>query len=309
MDDTHKLNELLTRIARIEEAMGKIASQVNTLAQAYNQGLQETFFSQAVYLGDHRALTRLRSGPLVYVDTRSVDIGSHLMFGGHWEAHYTAVFERLLKPGSIVLDIGANHGVYSLIAAPRVAPNGHVYAFEGSEDFCELMRASIAVNGFDRLITLEHRAVADRAFETTLASDVQLSGGGHLVAQGHAEPASAPDVRTQTVACVALDDYFPGPAQKVDVIKMDIEGAEGLALKGMARLVDRSPAVKILMEFVPALLSRYSCDARFVIDFMKSRDLMCWTIDPDSSLVPARWESLLETPDLIRNVLASRQSP
>ena len=311
MDDQHKLGEMLARIARIEDAIGKISSQVNTLAQAYNQGLQETFFSQSAYLGDHRALTRLRSGQLVYVDTRSVDIGSHLMFGGHWEAHYTAAFERLLRPGNVVVDIGANHGVYALIAAARVAPNGHVYAFEGSEHFCELIRASISVNGLDRIITVVNRAVADRAFETTLVADVQMSGGGHLAAEGVSEapPASSLGTRSQAIQCIALDDYFSDPVQKVDAIKMDIEGAEGLALKGMARLVDRSPTVKIMMEFVPHLMARYPCDAAYAVDFFKARNFMCWTINPDASLAPARWESLLDGPSVIRNVIAARQMP
>jgi len=311
MDDNQKWNELLARVARIEEAVTQASSQMGLLAQAYNQSLQETFFSLAAYLGDHRALTRLRSGQLIYVDTRSVDIGSHLMFGGRWEPNYTGAFERLLKPGNIVLDIGSNHGVYALLAAARVAPNGHVYAFEASHDFCELIRSSISVNGFGRLITLEHRAVADRAFETTLATDVQMSGGGHLVAEGHAEPpaTSSHGIQSQTVQCIALDDYFSDPAQRIDVIKMDIEGAEGLALKGMAKLVGRSPNLKIMMEFCPLMLARFPYNAEFVIDFFKSAGFMCWTINADSSFAPARWESLLAVPDAIQNVLISRQAP
>lgn len=311
MDDSHKLDQVLARVARLEEAIGQMSSQIGQLANAYNQVMQETFFSLATYLGDNRALTRMRTGQLIYVDTRSVDIGSHLMFGGRWESNYTAAFERLLKPGNIVLDIGANHGVYALLAAARVAPNGHVYAFEASQGFCELISASISVNGLGRLITLEHRAVADRAFETTLKTDVQMSGGGHLVAEGHAEPGatSAHGIESQTVQCIALDEYFADPAQRIDVIKMDIEGAEGLALKGMENLIGRSPRLKIMMEFCPLMLSRFSYNAEFIIEFFKSREFMCWTINADGSLAPARWESLLAVHDAVQNVVISRQSP
>lgn len=310
MDDTQKLEQLLARVARIEEAISQSSSQIAQLVQVYNHVLQETYFSQAAYLGDHRALTRMRSGQLIYVDTRSVDIASHLLFGGTWEHHYAVAFERLLRPGNIVLDIGANHGVYSLLAANRVAPNGHVYAFEASRDFCELIRASVSVNGLGRLITLENRAIADRAFETTLQADVQMSGGGHLVPDGDSDltATSSQGVRSEQVTCIALDDYFDDPAQRVDVIKMDIEGAEGLALKGMTRLIDRSPTLKVMMEFCPHMLARYPCNAGFVIDFFDSRQFMCWTIKPDSSLVPARWESLLATPDVVQNVMVSRQA-
>jgi FkbM family methyltransferase len=310
MDDTQRLEQLLARMTRIEEWIAQTSSQIAQLVHAYNHVLQETYFSQSAYLGDHRALTRMRSGQLIYVDTRSVDIASHLLFGGRWEHHYAAAFERLLRPGDVVLDIGANHGVYALLAATRIAPNGHVYAFEASRHFCDLMRASISVNGLTRLVTVEHRAVADRAFETTLAADVHMSGAGHLVAEDQFAPdaTSSPRTRMEKVTCIALDDYFVDAAQRVDVIKMDIEGAEGLALKGMARLVDRSPTLKVMMEFCPGMLARFACNAGFVIDFFESRQFMCWTIKPDSNLVPARWQSLLATPDAIQNVMISRQA-
>jgi hypothetical protein len=89
---------------------------------------------------------------------------------------------------------------------------------------------------------------------------------------------------------------------------MDIEGAEGLALKGMSKLIDRSPGLKIMMEFCPTMLDHFECNARFVLDFFASRGFMCWTINVDASLTPQRWETLLEKPDLIRNIMISRRA-
>jgi hypothetical protein len=116
------------------------------------------------------------------------------------------------------------------------------------------------------------------------------------------------EVRTETVRCVALDDYFADPAFTIDAIKMDIEGAEGIALQGMARLLDRSPAVRIMMEFCPLMMSRFACDAADTIAMLDAGGFMCWTIGPDSSLAPVRWPAMLESPETIRNVLVSRQN-
>jgi hypothetical protein len=55
------------------------------------------------------------------------------------------------------------------------------------------------------------------------------------------------------------------------------------------------------------MMSRFECDASFVIQFLSSSDFMCWTIKDDGGLVPVRWEKLLEDHDLIRNVLVSRR--
>jgi FkbM family methyltransferase len=307
MENTHQLTELSNRLRKIEEAVASISANLAALAQAHNQGVREILFSQVAYLGDYRALTYLRSGQKIFVDTRSVDIGTHLMWGGQWEPEYVAAFLKLLKPGDKVLDVGANHGVYALLAAPKVAPVGHVYAFEPSRNFCELIRASVSVNGLDQLVTVVNRAVADREFDTDLLADVHWSGGGHLIGEGGDAPQADTNLLRETVHCITLDDYFPNPADTVNVVKMDVEGAEGLVLKGMAGLIDRSPTLKIMMEFSPKMLARFPCDAVFVRDFLESRGFMCWTIRPDGSLAPAGWESLLASPTALQNIVLSRQ--
>ena len=76
----------------------------------------------------------------------------------------------------------------------------------------------------------------------------------------------------------------------------------------MARIIDRSPDLRIMMEFCPAMLSRFACDAHCVVQFLASRGFMCWTINDDSSLAPARWEALLEEHDRIRNIMVSRRA-
>lgn len=300
---------LALRIARIEDALSGISSNLATMTQAYTGAVQGILRSQVAYLGDHRALTYLWTGAKLYVDTRSIDVGSQLLFGGMWEPNYVTAFCKLLKPGDTVLDIGANQGVYAVLAAPCVAPRGHVYAFEPSQNFFELICASVHVNGLDGLVTVERLAVAEAARDTDLVFDQYWSGAGHLADVRPERPSvhRSGHVQTETVHCVALDEHFGDRLAKIDAMKMDIEGAEGLALKGMAKLIDRSPRVKIMMEFCPAMLARYDCDAQFVIEFLRSRAFMCWTIQPDGALAPARWEKLLEDPDLIQNIMVSRQ--
>jgi FkbM family methyltransferase len=301
------LARLKKRMVRIEEALSGISANMATMAQIYNGAVQDLLCSQVAYLGDHRALTYLRSGQKLYVDTRSVDIGSHLLLGGLWEPNYVKAFCDLLMPGDTVLDVGANHGVYALLAAQRVAPHGRVYAFEPASNFFQLIRASVSINGLDGLVKVERLAVAEAAREMTLVSDPHWSGAAHLATESEATPsAQLGHQESETVRFVALDEHFGDGLAKIDAMKMDIEGAEGLALKGMTRLIERSPRVKIMMEFCPKMLARYACDATFVIEFLRSRAFMCWTITQDGSLVPARWEQLLEDPDLIQNIMVAR---
>jgi FkbM family methyltransferase len=300
--------DVSSRLDRIEMTMRGMASELHVFTHRPSAE-QDVLFSQAVYLGDHRALTYLQSGQKIFVDTRSVDIGTHLLLGGTWEPNYANAFCNLLKPGDVVLDIGANHGFYSLIAAPRISPGGHVYAFEPSKNFYELIKASVSVNGLDKVISVVNLALGDSEGEVTLAYDPQWSGGGHLelgkAASGN--PDNPGGLERETVKSVALDHYLGIEVAKVDVIKMDIEGAEGLALKGMSGIFDRSRNLKMMMEFCPTMMARFEYDAKFVVQFLESRDFMCWEIGVDGGLIPTRWQKLLQEPDLIRNVIASRQ--
>jgi FkbM family methyltransferase len=300
--------QLARRVARIEETLSGISSAVANMAQTFKGAVQDLLGSRVAYLGDHRALTYLRSGQKLYVDTRSVDIGSHLLLDGLWEANYVKAFCGLLKPGDVVLDVGANHGVYALLAAQRIGPHGRVHAFEPARNLFQLICASVSVNGLDKIVAVERLAVADAARETTLVSHPRWSGGAHLAAASEIAPRRQRfgEEESEVVNCVALDEHFGNTLTKIDAVKMDIEGAEGLALKGMTKLIDRSPHVKIMMEFCPAMLARYACDATFVIGFFRTRAFMCWTIAPDGGLVPARWDQLLDQPDLIQNVIVSR---
>jgi len=295
-----------SRLDRLEASVQGLASDLQSLARAAGV-THDVLFSQAVYLGDHRALTYLQTGQKIFVDTRSVDIGTHLILGGMWESNYAQAFCSLLKPGDVVLDIGANHGFYSLIAAQRIAPGGHVYAFEPSRNFYDLMTASVSVNGLGDVVSVANLGLGDAEGELTLAYDPHLSGGGHLEIGEVEARDGARTLLREKVRVVTLDDYLGSQLAKVDVIKMDIEGAEGLALKGMARIIDRSRSLKMMMEFCPRMMNAFACDANFVVQFLESRDFMCWEIGVDGGLKPTRWQSLLLEPDLIRNVIVSRQ--
>jgi len=301
-------DELSSRLSRIEIAVQSTASTLQALAQQ-SGAQQDILFSQVAYLGENRALTYLRSGQKIFVDTRSVDIGTHLMLGGWWESNYATAFCNLLKPGDIMLDIGANHGFYSLIAAPRVAPGGHIYAFEPRKTFYDLIMASVSVNGLGDIVSVANLALGDSDGDVTMAFDRYWSGGSHIEIGGRqgADSHTPTALERESVKCVSLDNYLGGKLDKVDVIKMDIEGAEGLALKGMSKIIDRSRNLKMMMEFCPAMLAGFECDADFVVQFLESRGFMCWEIAVDGGLLPTRWDKITQDPEIIRNVIVSRQ--
>lgn len=153
--------------------------------------------------------------------------GLHGFWLGTFERDKRALFEQHVRKGMTVFDVGANVGYYTLIASKLVGPTGKVIAFEPAPRNLAYLRQHVEMNGADNVQIID-AAVSDRA--GTARFDDQESHQAHLAERGRIE------VRT-----VAIDEQaLPAP----DVVKMDIEGGELLAIPGMrATLVKATPVV------------------------------------------------------------------
>lgn len=168
-----------------------------------------------------------------------------------------AFLRDTLRPGQVVVDIGANIGLVTLIAAHLVGPQGHVFAFEPGPLSFALLSANVAANGY-RNATLEHAAVSDRSGTVDLyvcatgESDNRISG---TIDEGTGR-------ERVSVKSVALDDYFGETA--IDFIKIDVQGAEPLVLKGLSRIMAENRSLQILMEYCPEAFSSLEQPADFL---------------------------------------------
>ncbi len=288
-----RLSRLAVVERRLEEGIAYFAARSNRLVG-----------SQSIYLGDHTAVTFLQNGLRILVDTRSMDVGIHLLTLGAWEPNYMALFDKLVKSGDTVLDIGANHGVYALHAAMAVGPKGKVHAFEPNPRLARLVDFSMKLNGFGDYATLHSFAVSDAAGTARLVFSDAFSGGGAI--SGNQSNAAQKGVECNLVA---LDTLFADPDFKVDVIKMDVEGHEGLALRGMQQLLKRSPNVKIMMEFGPDMMARAGVGAEEILAMLGGIGFKIWVIGAAGELHATSVNDLLAASSAIQNILLARQVP
>jgi FkbM family methyltransferase len=167
---------------------------------------------------------------------------------GVFEGETVELFLKVLAPGMTVLDVGANVGQYTLLAAGRVGPSGQVHAFEPTPRVAAKLRASVRLNGFGN-VTVSETAVSDRCGEATLYF-VEDDGENNILAP---EPGYSASV---TVPTITLDEYLASNGiNHVDVIKMDIEGAEPSALRGAPRLLSGDQAPLLFVEVNPRTLA------------------------------------------------------
>jgi FkbM family methyltransferase len=173
---------------------------------------------------------------------------------GVWEPNETRFFTQVTKPGDTVIDIGANAGYYTIIASKLVGPKGRVFAFEPDPVSFELLKKNVALNNCTNVI-IEQKALSDKKGKLTLFV-AEKNKGDHRVYQPAGESRSAIDVEA-----VALDEYLKDHPGQVNVIKMDVQGAEGIITTGMAKTLDQNAKnLVIFSEFWPTALTKMGCD-------------------------------------------------
>lgn len=195
---------------------------------------------------------------------------------GAYEPEVTAVFHRLLKPGMGVIDIGANIGYFTMVSAALVGPRGHVLAIEPNPRNARLLEASRRANGFAQVTLAQVAAGAEVGLLVLHAT--HSNGTTSTPSDRLADLLGA-----ETVACVRADSLV-APDRRVDLIKLDVEGAEFKALQGCAAILDRwRPA--LISEFSPDMMQGISgVDGPTYLRHILARGYTLAVIQPDGTL-------------------------
>lgn len=190
-------------------------------------------------------------GDLLFgVPSREWRLGAYLEHRGHPEPGLADLMRQRVGPGTAFVDVGANIGLYTVEMAHRVGPTGTVVAFEPSPVTAEVLRQNVQLNGLAEggTVRVVEAAAGDRPGSLPLALHDDDSGHNTLF----------PDARHDAlveVDVVTLDDTIPAGA-RVDVVKIDVEGAEAAVLRGMQRVVRENPQVVVFAELADEHLRR-----------------------------------------------------
>ena len=187
----------------------------------------------------------------IFIDPDDGLIGRGIANDLTYETHIAGLLRRLLRPGQGFLDVGANIGFHTLLAARRVGPRGRVIAVEMMPRNCDLLRASLRVNDF-RNVTLHQVAAAEKAQTLRFTYGVG-AGNGMLVNDYVQELVGYGGYSAVTAVQAAAIDDLVSAGQPIHLVKMDIEGAELRALQGMKRLLE-SQRPRLIFEFFPHML-------------------------------------------------------
>jgi len=196
-----------------------------------------------------------------FIDRRDFMISSYLLEEKIYEPMETELVKSQAKRGDVVIDLGANIGYYTLIFAGLVGKSGKVIAFEPDTDNFALLKKNIEENKFENVVLI-NKAVSDKNGKTKLYLSENNKGDHRIYDSGESR-------KSIMVETVCLDEFLKDYKDKINFIKMDIQGAEGNALKGMTSLIKNNKKIKILTEFWPMGLNNFDFNSKKFLEILE----------------------------------------
>jgi FkbM family methyltransferase len=210
---------------------------------------------------------------------RNDGLGSTLTYDG-FESKERSFVARYLRQGMFVLDIGAHHGFYTLLASKLVGPAGRVFAFEPSPREQKALRLNLLLNRCNNVST-QAVALGDEETEADfyVVSD-QQTGFNSLRRPGISSPTTQVKVRVKR-----LDDWLrEARVDRVDFVKLDVEGGELAVLQGGANFLGRRPRPVCLVELEDARSEPWGLRAKDTANLLQGHGFQWFTLLQDGTL-------------------------
>lgn len=203
----------------------------------------------AVYLGENRVLVKPKWGGLLVVPGDDLSLAPLLIAEGIFEAPLTLYLLRTIKKGFTVLDLGANLGYYSVLLGHLVGETGKVIAYEANPKMFQFLKDNIALNYIKHQTTAHNRAVYSSSCEMPFYVTSRFPCNSSLYERGDEYLKDFIDhIEEIKVAAEPLDIYLE-TLNKINLVKMDIEGGEYHAFLGMEQLLDKGKIEQVIFEW------------------------------------------------------------
>jgi FkbM family methyltransferase len=242
-DSQNKNDKLVSELLSRQDRMSATLKEIEQYAYV-------TARRVAVPCGADEVLIRAESG-YILCPSSDYEIIAGLIDTGDLERGTRLLIESLLEPGAVYVDVGANLGIHVLAAARNLLGQGAIICFEPYPQTANLLEKTVRMNGYADLVKIYQAAVTTKSGKQRLF--LGLSSGHHSLFP-LTQSAGAANLPVE-VDAVCLDDVLAKQA-RVDVIKIDVEGAELDVLNGAQHTLERHQGVALIVEFGPSHLAR-----------------------------------------------------
>lgn len=222
------------------------------------------------------------------------NMAAHLLNGSLYEPEVSVVLMRVLQDGDGFIDVGANVGFFTVLAAQLVGSTGRVYAFEPEQENFGCLAQNVALNNLSNVVTYQV-AVGDQVGTTELFINSDNDGGHALWNPGaHSfNKLSREKVVKQDVKMITLDSVLAGADVPIKVVKIDAEGYEQHVLHGALELITRHRVPFVLAEVNRLALQQAGGSERALFQLMRHLGYCAYLMEVTK---PELTSTLLEIP-------------
>jgi FkbM family methyltransferase len=198
------------------------------------------------------------SGYVITCDLRDA-VQRALFYLGTYEPRTSSLIKTSLERGDTFVDVGANAGHYTFLAAREVGPSGCVHAIEASGETARALLSDVRSNGLEAFVTVHHAAAGAAPGKAIVreGTDALSPIGTRYIASGG---------KGDEVAVVPVDELLPD--SRPAVVKVDVEGADLQSLQGMRRMIERACPRLIVVEADDAMLARFGDSAASLAEYL-----------------------------------------
>jgi len=198
---------------------------------------------------------RLPDGRLYWIDPVS-NMGLFLLQRGAYEIEMENVLRRVLAPGETFLDVGANEGYFTVLAAALVGPTGQVHAFEPQARLHPVLRRNAELNNARDTIRIHGIGLSDEPGTATLHLTPDVNTGASSLTRHWRIGTRSQTIQLDTLDRLAHAHHWP----QIHVLKIDCEGAEPQVLAGATHLLTQKRIQTILLEYHPRIIGDAECE-------------------------------------------------
>jgi FkbM family methyltransferase len=203
-----------------------------------------------IAVDSERILTKTYYGARLFLDAKDRLLTPRYVLERMAEHRVSELLDQELQPGNMFVDVGANVGYYTCAAGLKVGPEGKVFAFEADPRSCELLRDNIVLNDIAGWTSWANVAVTDGPGRIKLFQRARYHGNTSMIRVHPDDLQSFGDADEEfEVETNSLDALLANSGRALDWIKIDVEGAETLVLRGLGEVVRNNPGVRIVMEW------------------------------------------------------------
>ena|SRR3990167_8027076 len=181
----------------------------------------------------------------------------HILQNRTYEPETMKVIKDNIKEGDICVDVGASIGYVTLNIAKHMGNTGHLYSYEPTDNQFKYLEKNIEINGFKDKVEAFSLAAWDKEENNFVRRDDESDNKNKIQTNAGID-------RTK-LRGIILDDVLP---EKVDFIKMDIDGSEPRALKGLIKTFERNPQLKMVIEYYPECIEKCGNNPQDMMDIL-----------------------------------------